>query len=174
MEDLDPNRKIYIVGDIDHEAYLKFSKRMAKLEFLAATRIHIILCSDGGSGTVALAFYDRIKMSPCLVTICGTGEVASAAVLILAAGKHRMMTPSAWAMVHDDEITSSEFKNRRVSGSERIIEQARRKENQWNELLEKNTNCIVSKWDELHKLETYLTAQDCLELGLIDEILEEK
>lgn len=173
MEQITADNKIYIVGDIDHESYKKFSREMTQLE-REGQRIHIVLMSDGGIGMVGLAFYDRIKMSPCKVSITAVGLVASAAVVILSAGAHRSMTPNSWAMVHDDSFTRTELQGKRVGGVERLVKQARAIEDHWNGLLARNTKTNTLNWDTMHRQETYLTPTDCLGLGLIDEILQEK
>ena len=163
-------RKIRVIGDITHDAYLRFTKRMDQLEQVDED-INLVLCSDGGNPMVALAFYERIKMSICPVTVTATGLVASAAVIILAAGKYRRMTKSAWVMVHDGTPDEDVVKNKRVGQLEAIAKQERRMEEQWNRILAENTQTSIDKWDELHKNETYLSAEECLELGLIEEII---
>ncbi len=168
--------KIYIVGDINHEAYLEFSKKLSKLERRGDKTIQIVLSSDGGDGMVGLAFYDRIRLSKDLghtIRITAIGLVASAAVIILAAGTkgERRMTREAWVMVHDDTPNPHDVKNRRLVEIEKTTAHLRRIENQWNHILAENTKSIESHWDLLHKEETYLSAGECFYLGLIEEII---
>ncbi len=163
-------RKIKIIGDIDHEAYLDFTTSMDEFEAESEKPINVVICSDGGDAMVALAFYERIKMSPCEITTTATGLVASAAVLILAAGKHRRMTKSAWVMVHDD-TPGPELKNLRVSAAQKVTDHFRRVEDQWNQLLEECTGIFACQWDDLHRNETYLDSSECLRLNLVQEVL---
>lgn len=167
------NRKIYIVGDINHEAYLQFTKRMCLLEGKGSQRIHIVLSSPGGDAQVALAFYDRIRLSPCPVTITATGLVASAAALILVAPKaikDRSMTENSWLMVHDDNLMDTAT-NLRVHAAVRYVKQLVKFENQWNKLMADNTKLKEDEWDGLHKKETYLNATECVRLGVVGEII---
>lgn len=155
---------IYIVGDITAEAFIEFDKQLSDYE---GRDVAIKLMSSGGDAQVALAFYDRIKNhNHC--TIQATGYVASAAVLILAAGRHRIMTPSAWVMVHEESVEN-------MSGDVRAVEregrQLRRYEDQWSRILANCTKATAEQWTELHKAETYLTAEQCLAYGLIEEIV---
>ncbi len=159
---------IYIVGEINFESFVEFDKALSKYENdKYSPSLHIQLMSAGGDAQVALAFYDRIKKhGNC--TITATGYVASAAVLILAAGKHRIMTPNSWVMVHEE---SMEGLSGDVKTIEREARQLRIYENQWTRLLASVTRATAEQWTELHKAETYLTAEQCLAYGLIEDIL---
>ncbi len=159
--------KIYIVGDINEESFQKFSEELTELENEDASTINIELLSAGGIAVDALAFAARMRMSPRNLTITAYGEVASAAVLILAYGAVRRMTKEAWVMVHEDSGKC----NGDVSTVEKRAKHWRRMEDQWNLLLSQNTNADVETWAQLHKDETYLSAEECLNLGLIDEII---
>jgi len=162
------NRKIYITGEINNDSYEVFSRRFS---FLDKTKgvIYIELMSDGGYSFAALAFYDKIINSDNDVHISAYGLVASAATLILAAGDFRRIAKNAWCMVHEDEPEIPE--GARVKQFESIASNARMFEEQWAHLLEENTSASSGKWAELHLNETYLTPTECLDLGLVDEII---
>ncbi len=154
------DRKIFMIGDIDHEMFSKFTRKLGRLEEESDELVHIVLCSDGGTASIALAIHDRIKMSSCPISVCGIGLVASAAALILVAPEIRAMTSSSWLMVHDDEFTTRE--DARVVDGEKAYKHARRVEDQWNDLMAKATGTNADIWDKLHRAETYLTALECL------------
>lgn len=163
---------IYIVGEINDESYLKFTEELKVLEDAHVSDnypVQVCLMSDGGSAYAAMAFYDRIKYSHLHLTITGIGFIASAATLVLAAGDSRVMTKNAWVMVHED--IASELKRKEVHQAERELAHMRRLENQWNDLLAKVTKTSSKRWEALNKATTYLSPQDCLELGLIEEII---
>lgn len=172
---MDLSRKIYLIGDIDNESFKSFSRKLARLESESRTdTVYIELVSDGGSAYSALAFYDRIELSPCPIHVCAMGLVASAAALVLAAGDVRVMTPSAWLMVHEDTPDPKEFEDRQVHEIETRMKHYRRLETQWANLLARTTTTGDVDWSCYHKEETYLNPQQCLELGIIDKILEIK
>lgn len=157
-------RKIYVVGEVSDENYLKFSKRLSALERQSKAPIEIELMSFGGEVYSALAWAARIQASPCEVNIKAYGIVASAAVLILAAGDNRKMSKSGWVMVHEDSTE--------VSGDVTTIEMSakhgRRIEKQWSLLLAQCTTTSASTWERLHKRDLYMDADECIRLGLID------
>lgn len=158
---------IDLIGDIDHEMYKDLVKKLRKAED-AKIDVTLAISSHGGDAAVALAIYDRIKYSSVKINTSAIGAVSSAAVLVLAAGDYRMMFSNAWVMVHEE---SYENMSGNATYFEKLAVQARKQELQWAELLEKVTFTSKSKWLDLHREETYLTAEDCLRMGLIEEII---
>lgn len=157
----------YMIGDIDEIMFRRLHK------FLCAKKtnepVSIILSSGGGSAYDAIAIHDRLLLHLGPVNIHCYGTAFSAALLVLAAGTHRTMTPNSWVMAHEDltDVT----KHDKVTEAEKRLAHGRRLEQQWCKLLADATKTSVEEWEELHKNETYLSATECLELGLIDEIL---
>ena len=169
------NRRIAIIGEINAEAYLKFSDELYEIEneFKGKEESHYVILelhSEGGNAEIALAFSDRMRTSTMAIYVKAYGLVASAAVLILASGDKRYMAKNAWVMVHEEE-----FNDEDVTGNlqtvERVVAHYRRLEDQWAYLLANMTSTSIEEWGRLHKAETYLNAKQCLELGLIDKVI---
>lgn len=161
------NRRLYIIGDIDEEMYLNFTTQLAELEINANKSVTIELSSGGGSAFDALAFYSRIRNSPCEIIVEAYGLVASAAVLILAAGDRRIMMGEAWVMVHED---STKF-NGKVTDIEKTAKNMRQFEDQWDYLLSHRTNLSKEQWSVFHKEgDLYLSPNNCCVYGLVDEV----
>lgn len=160
-------RKININGAIDNVSFLEFSKRLTALEAAGEGDIEVELHSEGGEAYAALAYAGRIRTSKCRIVIRAYGLVASAAVLILASGDIRCLEETAWVMVHEDEGSSEGS----VSSIEASAKQLRRMETQWYDLLESLTDTSAEVWGKLHKDTTYLTAEECLTLKLVDKII---
>jgi ATP-dependent protease ClpP protease subunit len=160
---------ILLHGEINHDLYSRFSEELKNLEeeFFSVddAEITIELCSDGGDATVALAFFDRIKSSHLNINVHASGLVASAAVLILAAGATRSMGDAAWVMVHEEQIEDA---NGSVSELEKETRRLRRMETQWCRLMASTTTLSFEGWTELHKSETWLDKPRCKEIGLIN------
>lgn len=165
---------IRIIGAIDEDAYEAFCTKLDALENLETKRkpksVCVEITSDGGSAYLALAFVDRMRLSPLKFVTVGTGRVASAATLILAAGNLRRLTQEAWVMVHEDsgEVEGS------VSEMEAQIKHLRAMENQWNSLLAQYSTgkSTPQVFAELHKRgDVNLTPDECVKLGLVDEVI---
>lgn len=161
------SRTIRIIGAIDETAFKDFCEKLSDMEKDQKRPILIELSSGGGSAYDALAFAGRIRAAPGPVIITAYGLVASAAVIILAAGKHRKMTRESWVMVHED---SGKLKGT-VVDLERESTHMRRLEDQWCALLEEFTGFPAQSWSDMHKKTTYLSAQQCKDYGLVEEIV---
>jgi ATP-dependent Clp protease protease subunit len=160
--------KLNLIGDVNQDLYERFVLCLDSIE-KKADKVYIDLCSDGGEAFTALAFYDRIKKCPAEVVITAYGLVASAAVLILAAGDTRRMMKHAWVMVHEDEVVINE--GVRVRQAEKELLMYRRLETQWNDILRQATGTPSDVWAKLHQVETYMDAEECKRLNLIQEIV---
>lgn len=163
-------RVIRIIGSIDEDAFRKFSAQLLELELAnSKASITIELSSGGGTATDALAIVGRIRSSPCykFINIEAYGLIASAAVMILAVCHLRSMSEEAWVMVHED---SGKIKGD-VQTFEREAAHYRRMEDQWADLMAKYSTTSAEKWSNMHKATTYLTAKECLRLGLVDKII---
>jgi len=163
--------KIYVVGAIDEDSFKQFSEELTAIERKSNPEnrfVEIEMNSGGGSAMDALAFYSRIINSPCSINVTSYGLVASAAVLVFAACDHRRMTKDSWMMVHED---SDALKDKSTSDFGKHAAYMRRMEDQWNTLLEKETGTLKSVWLDLHKKTTYLIAEECVKLGIVDEVI---
>jgi len=161
-------RVIRVVGEINEEAYLSFSRKLAFFENQDKDyEVIVELNSEGGTAHDALGFVGRMRNSPCFISVIAHGLVASAAVIILAYGDKRSMSREAWVMVHEDsgEVDGS------TSEKEKVVLHSKRMERQWAYLLALKTTTTYEKWLQLHKDTTFLEAKECLELGLIDEVI---
>lgn len=165
---------IRIIGAIDEETYEAFCVKLDALENITGKNkpktVAVEITSDGGSAYLALAFVDRMRLSPLKFVTTGVGRVASAATLILAAGDVRRLTEESWVMVHED---SGEVEGT-VSEMEAAIKHLRAMENQWNSLLSQysRNKSKPAVFAELHKRgDVNLTPKECVDLGLVDEII---
>lgn len=161
--------RITLIGDIDHEMLRRLTKRLDFIRCKPRKPVQINLCSDGGDASIALAMHDLIKSFPYHITVTAMGLVASAAVLVLAAGDERKMTVNSWVMVHDD--TPGNIEGKRVSEISKSLKNNVLFETQWNEILASDTGTSAKEWNKLHIDETYLTPIECKRLNLITEIV---
>lgn len=168
-----PNRRIYMIGDIDHdnfEAYLKaihfFNDSDDK-----TVPIELYLATDGGDVEVMFAFYDAIRSSRIPIHTFATGGVCSAGVLVLVAGHTRFATENAWLMHHLSSSWADQEDERIVASR---ASQVRRWAERTYSLLAENTKKSAEWWEEqaVKKGELWLDSAGMLRHGVVDEVIK--
>ncbi len=133
--------------------------------------ISIYINSPGGSFTALTAIYDTLRyLKPDVQTVC-LGQAASAAAVLLAAGTkgkrlalpnsriliHQPYTEGSYGQASDIEIQANEILRMRT-----LLEQ----------MIAENTEKSVEEVSKDIERDKILTAQQAIEYGLIDQILE--
>lgn len=162
-------RVIYLNDDVDEFSLGLFLKAFDEMENQKDLPIRIEVSSYGGSVYDMLGMVDRIRSSPCTVVTRGFGKIMSAATFILAAGDERVMGKNASLMIHQ----SSDWLKGTLSDLKVELKHTEQLENQMNKLYEELTEgkTKAKSFEKLCRTNCYLTAEQTLKLGLIDEIL---
>lgn len=163
---------IQIIGDIDEAAFAKFDVELSALEKAKVKRVSISLMSDGGTATVGLAFYDRIRISTIYIGITAYGEVGSAAALVFVAGDFRVMTKNSCLHVHEEQCGNLEGVS--VTDASKTISRNRDVDDQYNRLMASRTSVTVTEWEVFNSNEEYLAPDKCRDLKICDIIMTEK
>ena len=164
-----PTRRIQIVGQIDDDNQRLLFAELSRLEEENSKHvIEIELTSEGGYVDNAMGIVGRMRQSPCKIVVTGYGVVASAAVIILASGAYRRLSKESRVMVHED---SGKLKGT-ITDLEKSIAHCRHQEHKWNHFMALRTGTTSDKWAKLHSQgDTFLSAEGCLDLGMVDEII---
>ncbi len=163
-------RVIFITGPIeDYGASLI----TAQLLFLEAENpkkeIHMYINSPGGVVTAGLAIYDTMQLiRPSTQTFC-IGQAASAASLLLMAGKkgERFALPNSRVLVH--QPSASYYGS--AADIARHAEEVVKLKSRLNEIYAKHTGRTVEEIERALDRDTYLTAEEAKAFGLIDQIM---
>ena len=132
--------------------------------------IQIYLNTPGGSVTAGLAIYDTMQFVNCSVATYCVGQAASMGAVLLAAGApgKRKALPNARILIHqplagaegtaeDILIHAKEF----VKVKERL-----------NRILIKHTGHPLEKIEQDTDRDRFMSAEEALEYGLIDHVIE--
>ena len=163
-------RVIFITGPIeDYGASLI----TAQLLFLEAENpkkeIHMYINSPGGLVTAGLAIYDTMQyVRPPVQTFC-IGQAASAASLLLCAGKkgERFALPNARVMVHQPSAAFYGQAADIARHAQEIVKLKRR----LNEIYAKHTGQTVEAIEKMLDRDTYMTAEEAKNFGLLDQVM---
>ena len=149
---------------------------IAQLLFLEAENpdkdIKIYINSPGGSVTAALAMYDTIQyVKPDVMTIC-MGQAASAGALLLASGTNgkRYGLPYSRVMIHQP----AGGVQGKASEAEIHVKELMRIREILNKILSNHTNRTEEEIAKDVEQDYFMTAQEAVEYGIIDEILNRK
>lgn len=166
-------RVIFVVGPIeDHMANLI----VAQLLFLESENpekdISLYINSPGGAVTAGLAIYDTMQFIKCDVSTLCIGQAASMGAVLLAGGSKgkRFALPHSRVMIHqplggyqgqamDIEIHAKEILKIRE---------------QLNKLLADHTGQDIAVIDKDTERDNFMSAEEAVEYGMIDEMLEKR
>jgi len=163
-------RVIFVTGPIeDYGASLI----TAQLLFLEAENpkkeIHMYINSPGGLVTAGLAIYDTMQyVRPPVQTFC-IGQAASAASLLLCAGKkgERYALPNARIMVHQPSAAFYGQAADIARHAQEIVKLKRR----LNEIYAKHTGQTVESIEKMLDRDTYMTVEEAKNFGLLDAVM---
>jgi ATP-dependent Clp protease protease subunit len=132
--------------------------------------IHMYISSQGGLVYAGMGIYDTMKMIPNQINTVAVGLTASFGTVLLTAGSkgHRYALPNATIHMHqplggaqgqasDIEIQANEI----LRLKQRI-----------NEILAENTGQPLEKIEEDTNRDMYMTAQQAVDYGLVDQVLD--
>ena len=139
-------------------------------EKLRPEQLTLVINSPGGSVHSAFHLIDAIKMSEIPVVTIGQGLVASCGVLTIMAGDRRLLTHNTSVMSHQFSW-GSKGKEHELHAIVKEFEMAgSRMINHYKKCTKKSETYI--RKNLLNPTDAWLTPEECIKHGLIDEIVE--
>jgi len=146
---------------------------IAQLLFLESqdekTDVKLYINSPGGNVTSALAVYDTMQYIKCDVSTICVGIAASAAAILLAAGKKgkRFVLPNSEIMIHqvmggvEGQATDIDIHAKHIlKVKERL-----------NKIMSKHTGVKLSQIEKDVERDYFMTAEESKKYGIIDKII---
>ena len=134
--------------------------------------IQFYINSPGGSVTAGMAIYDTMQYIKCDVSTICIGMAASMGAFLLAAGAKgkRMALPNAEIMIHQPSAgTQGQITDMAIHLKRLEIIKGR-----LNQILANNTGKPVEVVTADCERDNFMTAQEALEYGLIDQVIEKR
>ena len=163
--------RILFLGDqVDDQIANKLCAQMLLLSAEDPTRdIALYINSPGGSVTAGMAIYDTMRYLKCEVSTVCIGLAASMGAFLLAAGAKgkRRALPHAEIMIHQPlggakgQATDIQIQAEQILKIKKTM----------NELLAQNTGKPLKTIEKDVERDHYLSANEALSYGLIDEII---
>ena len=132
--------------------------------------IQFYINSPGGSVTAGMAIYDTMRYIKCdVATIC-VGLAASMGAFLLSAGTKgkRMALPNAEIMIHQPSAgTQGQITDRAIH-----MKRLQTIKERMNHILADNTGKSVEEVTAACERDNFMTAQEAMQFGIIDRVLE--
>ncbi len=169
VNDLFEKRIILIDREMNEQTCSEWIGKICLLDLNSKNKKPIILMisSYGGDTHCSLALADVIKncVSP-VITVC-IGVAYSSGSIVLSSGTKRFSVPNGTIMLHQHTANYGDMKHTEMLNE---VEASKRTFKQLEDYYVEVTGLPNSKVKKLLEKDSYLTADDALALGLIDEI----
>ncbi len=170
------DRIIFLAEDVNPTSA---SLVVAQLLFLESEdpdkEISLYINSPGGSITDGMAIVDTINYIKCPVSTICVGMAASMGAVLLASGAKgkRYATPNAEILIHQPLIGGGGLSGQTTEIKIHADHMVRTRE-KLNKLLSERTGQSLETIEKDTERDNYMTAQQALEYGLIDAILDKR
>jgi len=167
------NRIVFLIGEINYARAAEVIMKMLYLDNIKkGSEISLYINSPGGSVDDTMALYDTIRFVASPVATFCIGRAQSGAALILAAGTkgRRHALPHAKVMLHQPwggvtgQAADIKIQAEEILKAKKVI----------NEIIAKHSGQPIEKIQEETERDRYLSADEALQYGLIDEVLHEE
>ncbi|MCR5520845.1 MAG: ATP-dependent Clp endopeptidase proteolytic subunit ClpP [Lachnospiraceae bacterium] len=134
--------------------------------------ISFYINSPGGSVTAGMAIYDTMQYIKCDVSTICVGLAASMGAFLLAGGTKgkRMALPNAEIMIHQP----SGGARGQATEIQIVAENILKTKKKLNEMLAANTGKPIEQVEKDTDRDNYMSAQEALEYGIIDKVIEHR
>ena len=175
-----PARAIYFGGqDNDDEVNCRNVGQVIKnlyiLDNINHSTITLFLNSPGGEVEDGLALYDVIRSLKSRVVIIGLGKVYSMSSIIMQAGAKRLMMPNSYFMIHDGKIgyegNSKDYEA--WAGWSKKVRKLTYKI-YYDRMKERRSRITYAEIEDMCASDTILSADEAVEMGLVDEVIKIK
>lgn len=170
------DRIIFLAEDVNPTSA---SLVVAQLLFLESEdpdkEISLYINSPGGSITDGMAIVDTINYIKCPVSTICVGMAASMGAVLLASGAKgkRYATPNAEILIHQPLIGGGGLSGQTTEIKIHADHMVRTRE-KLNKLLSERTGQSLETIEKDTERDNYMTAEQALEYGLIDAILDKR
>ena len=165
------HREVELVGEVTPEAVNALVRQLRYLQRQAPEEeITLYINSPGGSVDSGMALYDVMRAVKCPVRTVCVGTAASMAAILFASGTERGILPHGKIMIHDPLTTG-------INGSALTIDSLSRNLMQTRQItagiLARHTGRSLDEIYACTAKDTYFNAQEAIDFGLADFIMEE-
>ena len=137
--------------------------------------IQLYINSPGGSVSAGFAIYDTMQYIKCDVSTICIGLAASFGAFLLAGGAKgkRIALPNAEIMIHQPAIHGNGI-NGQATDIKIVSDHIQKSKQRLNRILSENTGKSIEEITLDTERDNYMSAQEALEYGLVDKIIDRR
>lgn len=137
--------------------------------------VQFYINSPGGSVTAGFAIYDAMQYIKCDVSTICIGLAASFGAFLLAGGKKgkRMVLPNAEIMIHQPAIHGNGIQGQ-ATDIKIMSDHMQKSKQRLNRILAENTGKTIEEIAADTERDNYMSAEEALDYGLIDKIIDKR
>ena len=155
-------------GEIDERVAAQAIKAIHIFNKSPDKPFHVYLNTLGGCQFNGFAIYDMLKTSPCQVNAYVLGAAMSMGSIILQAADKRFIYPNATIMIHNGSMSVNDNVQTLINWSA-FLERSLKT---MYDIFAERTGKTANFWKKrCAAADHILTAQEALELGLVDEVV---
>ncbi|RJG00414.1 ATP-dependent Clp protease proteolytic subunit [Noviherbaspirillum sedimenti] len=159
-----------LAGRVDDDMVQRFFKQLANAVSNGVQSLHLMVQSTGGIISEGIALYNYLRCLPIELTTYNTGTVQSIAVIVFLAGSKRKASRTATFMLHKATFyAGSPTTSFQLSAATQslMVDDGR-----IESILKQYIAMPEEKWDVHRFVDLFITADEALKFGLIDEIAD--
>ncbi len=166
------DRIIIINGEIDNTLSNSVVAQLLYLDSINSEDISLYINSPGGNVSDGFAIYDTMNLIKSDVSTIGMGMCASMAAFLLSSGTKgkRYVLPNCEVMIHQPLGGASGQATEIKIAAEHIL----KTKEKLNKILSLNTNKKLSEIEHDTDRDNYMTADESLEYGIVDKVIEKR
>ena len=166
------DRIIMLSGEIDDNLANSVVAQLLYLDSINHDTISLYINSPGGSITAGMAIYDTMNYVKSNVSTICIGMSASMAAFLLSCGQKglRYALPNSEVMIHQPLGGAQGQATEIKIAAERIL----KLKEKINRILSENTGQDLEKIQNDTERDYFLSAEDALDYGLIDKVIEKE
>ncbi|MFG6327692.1 MAG: ATP-dependent Clp endopeptidase proteolytic subunit ClpP [Lachnospiraceae bacterium] len=152
---------------------------IAQMLFLEAEEpekdIKLYINSPGGSVSAGFAIYDTMQYVKCDVSTICIGLAASFGAFLLAGGAKgkRIALPNAEIMIHQPAVHGNGIQGQ-ATDIKITSDHIQKSKKRLNTILAENTGKSIEEVAAATERDNYMTAEEALDFGLIDKIIDKR
>ena len=166
-------RILTLFSDVNEGSCLSLIVSLLKLDAESHEPIHLYIDSSGGDIDEGLALYDVIRHIESPVYTLVVGKAASMGAFLLSIGEkgHRYALPHARILIHQPLISTRDGASLPQSRFAQIAKSLQESRANLEAIMAKATGQEISKFHHDCERDNWMSAQEALAYGLIDQIV---